>query len=262
MLLMNQEEPKSNPDVILSELKNNFCVHDILIDQKDFKKFCDSVGYPRSYGKLFGNFLTEKLLEHYISTFLLDFSVQDRFIDIAASRSHYSEFIHKKGIESYKQDLIFPQGITVSRDSDVPLIGGSAANLPFRDNYITRMTLHCSIEHFEYLDDVNYILESSRVLEKSGKICILPLYFGENYHIVTDPKIFEKEKNEIRFEENVPVFFKRDFGNRHCRVYSVSEFKNRLVNEKIWNIEIFHVLNLNDIGKELYCEYAAVFTKR
>jgi len=262
MLLMNQEEPKSNPDVILSDLKNNFQVHDILIDLKDFKKFCDSVGYPRSYGKLFGNYLNEKLLEHYVSTILLDFLVQDRFIDIAASHSHYSEFIHKKGIESYKQDLIFPRGITVSRDSDVPLIGGSAANLPFRDNYITRMSLHCSIEHFEYLDDVNYINEASRVLEHDGKICILPLYFGENYHIVTDPKIFEKEKSEIRFEENVPVFFKRDFGNRHCRVYTVSEFKNRLVNEKIWNVEIFHVLNLNDISKGLYCEYAAVFTKR
>ena len=108
MLLMNQEEPKSNPDIILSELKNNFCVHDILINQDDFKKFCDSVGYPRSYGKLFGSFLTEKLLEHYISTFLLDFSVQDRFIDIAASRSHYSEFIHKKGLNPINRPHIPP----------------------------------------------------------------------------------------------------------------------------------------------------------
>ncbi|MDD1700438.1 MAG: class I SAM-dependent methyltransferase [Methanoregula sp.] len=259
---MNQEEPKSNPDVILRELKNNFRVIDILIELKDFKKFCDTVGYPRSYGRLFGNFLNEKLLEHYISTILLDFSVNDRFIDIAASHSHYAEYIHKKGIESYKQDLIFPKGITVSRDSDVPLIGGSAANLPFRDNYFTRMTLHCSIEHFEYVDDINYINEASRVLQPKSKICILPLYFGEEYHIVTDPKIFEKEKNEIRFEENVPIYFKKGFGNRHCRVYSVSEFKNRLADDKIWQVEIFHVLNLNDIGKELYCEFAALFIKK
>ena len=261
-MLMNQEEPQSNPDVILDELKNNFQVHDILIDLREFKKFCDSVCYPESYGKLFGNYLNEKLLEHYVSTILLDFSVNDRFIDIAASHSHYSEFIQKKGIESYKQDLIFPKGITVSRDSDVPLIGGSAANLPFRDNYITRMALHCSIEHFEYLDDINYIIEASRVLQPKSKICILPLYFGEEYHIVTDPKIFKKEKNEIRFEENVPVFFKKGFGNRHCRVYSVSEFKNRLADDKIWQVEIFHVLNLNDIGKELYCLFAALFIKK
>jgi hypothetical protein len=262
MMLMNQEEPQSNPGVILSELKNNFQVHDILIDPNEFKKFCDLVGYPKSYGKLFGNYLKEKLLEHYVSTILLNFSENDRFIDIAASHSHYSEYIRKKGIESYKQDLIFPDGITVSRDAEVPLIGGSAADLPFRDNYITRMTLHCSIEHFEYLDDINYMIEASRVLQPEGKICILPLYFGESYHIVTDPKIFEKEKTEIRFEENVPVFFKKGFGNRHCRVYSVSEFKNRLANEKNWKVDIFHILNLNDIGKGLYCEFAALFTKR
>jgi len=262
MLLMNQEEPQSNPEVILSELKKNFQVKDIFIDLIKFDEFCVSAGYPRSYGKLFGKYLREKLLEHYLSTILLDFSKNDRFIDIAASHSYFSEFISRKGIESYKQDLIFPQGITVSRDSDVPLVGGSAADLPFRKNYITRMTLHCSIEHFEYLDDINYMTEASRVLQPGSKICILPLYFGENYHIVTDPKIYEHEKNNIRFEENVPVFFKKGFGNRHCRVYSVSEFKKRLVNEKIWNVEIFHVLNLNDIGVGLYCEYAALFEKK
>jgi SAM-dependent methyltransferase len=262
MMLMNQEEPQSDPGVILSELENNFQVHDMLIDPNEFKKFCDSVGYPKSYGKLFGNYLKEKLLEHYVSTILLDLSVNDCFIDIAASHSYYSEYIRKKGIESYKQDLIFPRGITVNRDSEVPLIGGSAADLPFRDNYVTRMALHCSIEHFEYLDDVKYMTEASRVLQPNGKICILPLYFGESYHIVTDPKIFEKEKNEIRFEENVPVFFKKGFGNRHCRVYSVSEFKKRLTDEKIWKVEIFHILNLNAIGKGLYCEFAALFTKK
>lgn len=262
MMLMNQEEPQSNPAVILDELNDNFQVHDILIDLRDFKKFCDSVCYPESYVKLFGIYLHEKLLEHYLSTVLLDFSSSDRFIDIAASHSHYSEVIQKKGIESYKQDLIYPKGITTSPDSSVPIVGGRAANLPFRDNYFSKMTLQCSIEHFEYTDDIEFIKEASRVIQSQGKICILPLYFGEIYHLVTDPDVYNKENTSIQFEENVPVYFKAGYGNRHCRVYSVEQFKKRLINPDIWNVEIFHVRNLNEIASGLYCEYAAVFTKK
>lgn len=91
---------------------------------------------------------------------------------------------------------------------------------------------------------------------------MLPLYFGETYHIVTDPEIFQKEKESIIFEEGIPVFFKNGYGNRHCRVYSVNEFKNRIADERVWDIKIFHITNLDEIGPNLYCEYAALFIKR
>jgi hypothetical protein len=259
---MNQEEPLSNPNVILNALKNSFLVHDIQIDLQDFKKFCESVNYPTQYNNLFGSFLKEKLVEHYLSTRLLNFSTNDCFIDIAASYSHYSEFIQKMGIESYKQDLIYPNGITVAGDSPVPQVGGSAARLPFRDNYFTKMTLHCSIEHFENNDDVGFIKESERVMKTQGRICILPLYLGETYHLVTDQVVYDNEKTSIQFEEQVPIYFKNGYGNRHCRVYSVDRFKKRITASDCWRVDIYHVTNLPDIGLGLYCEYAALLTKK
>ncbi len=262
MPFMNLEEPKSDPAIILDALKSTFSVKDIRVDIDEFARFCDSLNYPPEYQMLFGGFLKEKLLEHYVSTILLNFSERDKFIDIAGSHSHYSTYVYGMGIESYKQDLIYPAGISVSEDSAVPLVGGNAAELPFRDNYFTKMTLHCSIEHFEGDDDVNFMHEAARVLQPQGKICIVPLYFGEHYHLVTDPRVYAEEKESIRFEEGIPIFTKNGYGNRHCRVYSVEEFKRRVVNPDIWDVEIFYITNLDELGSGLYCQYAALITKK
>lgn len=227
MIITNIEEPICDPVKILNELHQIFLVETIKIDKNELNLFNDGLEYPQLYSDIFGDFLVEKVLEHYVSTILLDFSSEDIFIDIAASNSHYSSYIQRKGYEAYKQDLIYPKGIRVNEQSPVPHVGGNAAELPFRDNYFTKMTLHCSIEHFEGYDDVRFMKEAARVIKPHGRICMLPLYFGETYHIVTDPKIFEKEKDSIIFEESVPTYFKAGFGNRHCRVYSVNEFKKK-----------------------------------
>jgi len=262
MSFMNLEEPKSDPAIIFNALKSAFTVKSIRINVEEFVQFCDDLNYPSEYQTLFGGYLKEKLLEHYISTMLLGFSESDKFIDIAASHSHYSTFVHRMGIESYKQDLIYPTGISISEGSAVPLVGGNAAQLPFRDNYFTKMTLHCSIEHFEGGDDVDFMQEAARALQPQGKICILPLYFGETYHLVTDPQVYVEEKGSIRFEEGIPVFVKAGYGNRHCRVYSVEGFKRRIADPESWNTEIFHITNLDELGSGLYCQYAALITKR
>ena len=181
-------EPICNFQQLVTDLRSTFDANNFVIDKQDFYNFVAESGYPEYYRLRFGKYYIEKLLEHYVSIKLSKFRKDDVFIDIAADQSYFADYISKTyDIEAYRQDIIYRKGIFSS--PSVPLVGGDAAILPFRDNYISRMTLHCSLEHFEGDSDILFLQEAERVLKDGGKCVILPLYLGEEYHFVTDPKI-------------------------------------------------------------------------
>lgn len=264
MAYIDSEPPVCCIDNIIDDLKNSDVGYrTIRVDPSEFIDFTLNSNYPKRYREIFGRYYKEKLFEHFISEKLLGFNGQDVFVDIAASNSDFADYIFGKyDAESYKQDLVYKNGIYSDTGSIVPLIGGNASDLPFKDRYVTKMTLHCSIEHFENKDDILFMKEGERVLKPNGKICILPLYFGEIYHLVTDPEVYKMNKDNIAFEEGVDVYKKEGYGNRHCRVYTVEKFKQRLLAQNNFKVEIYHITNLGEIDPTLYCSFAAILSKR
>lgn len=247
------DEPFSDFKKILSSLKNTFRFYEMKVPKPEFENFLQHSGYPDEYKHRFGDYYREKLLEHYISIKLLGFNGRDVLVDIAADQSYFAEYIQKAyKAKVYRQDLIYSEGIT---SGIVPMIGGNAANLPFHAGEISKMTLHCSIEHFEGDSDIRFLDEAERVLSPGGKVCILPLYLGEEYHFVYDPGC-----PGGRFPPGAKVYEKSGWGNRHCRVYSVEELKKRLVDGNGLSLGIYHV-DLSEFGDGYYCYLAAVFTK-
>jgi len=247
-------EPQTNFNEILGRLRSGFQFSEYEINEKDFSRFVNESKYPESYKNRFGSYYMEKLLEHYLSLKLLNINSNDVLIDIAADQSFFAEYVHRTyNIEAYQQDLIYPKGITSS--SSVPLVGGDAAVLPFRDNYFSVIPLHCSLEHFEQDSDILFMIEAQRVLKPEGRMCILPLYLGNTYHAITDPAICD----DLSFDG--PIYERPGFGNRQCRVYSIDAFRERLIDSNSMDLRIHYIKNAQEIDPCSYCCLAAVFTK-
>ena len=70
MIITNIEEPICDPVKILNELHQIFLVETIKIDKNELNLFNDGLEYPQLYSDIFGDFLVEKVLEHYVSTYI------------------------------------------------------------------------------------------------------------------------------------------------------------------------------------------------
>jgi SAM-dependent methyltransferase len=154
--------------------KNGLRVIDFEIHIDEFRQYLEKAQYnkfPRYYGGGKESNFIEKSLEHFLAANALQISKNGVYIDIASSNSPIAEIYHRLyGCETYRQDLKFARGINENT------IGGDACNMPMKNGFATKMALHCSFEHFEQDSDIRFIKEASRVLQKGGKLCIVPLY--------------------------------------------------------------------------------------
>ena len=181
-----QGYPPSNADRVRERLKAlpdvKVEVRSYRIDVPAFWKYLERAAYPESYKANFGNLFLEKALEHDLSMELLGFDANDRFIDIASCSSPFPEILESfHAIDTFRQDLSFPAGVNGKN------VGGSAEKLPFPDRSFSKMTLHCSLEHFEGEADRNFVNEAARTLRPGGAVCVIPLYVTELFHNLTDP---------------------------------------------------------------------------
>lgn len=246
---------------IIKELKkNDFRVIDFKIDVADYKQYIDNAEYHKfsNYcdGGRASNFI-EKSLEHYLAAKLLDLSRDDVYIDIASANSPTPEIYHKLfGCKAFRQDLIFPEGIHGN------IIGGDACNMPIEDGFTTKMALHCSFEHFEQDSDIRFIKEASRVLAKSGKLCILPLYFFNKYAIQTDPAALPK--GGLPFESDAILYCAKGYRNQHGRFYDVPHFITRIrdnLDDIKLIMDIYVVQNEKEVDPSCYVKFIALLEK-
>ncbi len=239
--------------------KNGFDVVDLNIDISNYNTYLKNAEYhkyPRYFNpiKRAGRFI-EKSLEHYLAAELLNLSKDDIYIDIANANSPTPHIYHKLyGCKVYQQDLWFPSGIHEN------IIGGDASNMPVKDEFATKMALHCSFEHFEHNSDINFIKEASRVLKRKGKLCILPLYLNNRYAIQTDPSTLPKYG--IPFERDAILYCAKGWGNRHGRYYDIPHLIKRIQkNLKTLKLTIYFVLNEKEIDPSCYVKFIALFEK-
>ncbi|MBL7071618.1 MAG: methyltransferase domain-containing protein [Candidatus Omnitrophica bacterium] len=202
-----------------------------------------------------GKIFMEKSLEHCLAADFLNLSKDDILIDIAGGGSPASD-IYKKiyGCTTYKQDLHYPAGLHNN------IIGSDAAAMPLPDNFATKLSLHCSFEHFEGDADIKFIKEAHRILKQKGKVCILPLYIFTDYAIQIDPAIMPIE--DLKDEQDTIIFCRKNWKNRFGRYYDVPHFVKRIKNHsKGFDLRIYFVQNEKDIDSSCYVKFILMLEK-
>lgn len=259
-------EQETNPDLdleIVRELKQfGLPVGSYWIDQDRFMNYLDLDLYSKEYyhaGKVRDSAFIEKALEHFISIDLLKPTKDSVCIDVGSGNSPFGRILTKicGTKNSYRQDLCFPGGVTGDK------IGGDASSMPFDDNSVDAITLHCAFEHFEGRTDVKFLAEAQRVLKKGGKLIILPFYLSSAYTIHLDPvNNILKAKSPV-IEDDEAVIRYCDSRQSFSRHYDPKAMKKRLLSSITgMHIDLFHVKNFRIIHPDCYLRFIALFTKQ
>ncbi len=252
----NRGEIPHDPNIqqrIISELQfHGFKLNPYRIDKEQFIEFFQAYHYEYLNLYLHGKY--EKALQHFIAANLLNLSANDIIVDIASHNScaHkiYSDFI---GCKIYTQDIKFPEGIHGSR------IGGSASCLPFEKNSVSKMSLHCSFEHFEGEEDLLFIQEAARVLRPGGKMCIIPLYLYEKYSIQTNPLYSRKL---VSFDKDAELYCSKKWFNSYGRFYDVQQLQKRVLQYcGPLNLKIYVLENGTDIHHAIHTRFIGMLEK-
>jgi SAM-dependent methyltransferase len=176
------------------------------------------------------------------------------YIDVASSNSPSAEIYHKLyGCKTYRQDLIFQRGICGNT------IGGDACNMPIKDGFATKMALHCSFEHFEQDSDIRFIKEASRILQKGGKLCIVPLYLSDDHIILINPT--NLPRGGLQFDSDAKLYCVKGWAPRHVRYYDVPHLITRIIENTDLEPTVYVVQNEKEADTSCYVKFIAVFEK-
>jgi SAM-dependent methyltransferase len=251
---------QATPENIIRQLVDaGYNVEKYTVDKAAYLKYLAETAYPQNYfgGKPgTGRNFEEKTLEHYVSLEFLNMQKEDVLVDVACSISPFAGQVAKRyHCQIYRQDLVFPAGINNFE------IGGSATQMPLPDHSISKMTLHCSFEHFEGTADTDFIKEAARLLTPGGKICIIPLYVMDRYYQLSDPLV---PKGDVVWDKAAPIVQRPGWGNRFGRHYAVPQLIERVLKPaKAFglNLTLYHVTNATEIHPSCYLKFFALIEK-
>ena len=217
------------------------------LDDKAVAAFMRDAEYEFYYPNYYVNrdlVRLKKIREHFVAAQLLELKSNDVYLDIASQYSPAPQVYERLyGCRALRQDWEYPLG------QNGRVIGGSAGNMPLEDNSVHKISLHCSLEHFEGDEDMALIREVERVLAFGGKLVIAPLYLSDQYFVVTQPSLWAQLPQEQRpaFPKDAVIYIAQNSGNRHERFYDVENFIARIVNQTHMRVSIL------SFGDETFC---------
>jgi hypothetical protein len=237
-------------------VEHGFDVRDLVVDRTAYLEYLqramadyEACAYP-------GLHFPEKLLEHYLSFELLRPDATDTYVDIASAHSPTPDIARRLfGCATFRQDLRYPPGINGDR------IGGDAADIPVPDGFASKLTLHCSFEHFEQDADIRFIRALPRVLRRGGQLCIVPLYLNARYGIATDVAWWPVQ-GKPTFEPGAEVYYLKDYMSAHGRNYDVDRLHERIrKNLRDLSLTICYVRNPEVVDPSCYVRFVALVTR-
>ena len=231
------------------------------INVANFRDWLNQAAFPDYYVQSYGDVFIEKALEHYVSTDLLELKPGKVFIDVAASSSPWLNIAPRLyGVMALALDLNPPTASVLGYK-----IVSDATHMPFPDNSVDGLALHCAYETFEGNADSRLIPEAARVLRRGGRMVILPLYMHHLYYADSSPGAdrrgldYQGAKRVWREERNGRVGFG---GVRFSRKYDVPAFLERVVRFKgSLRLTICYIENETEVDPNCYLKFAAVFEK-
>lgn len=251
-------------DILVQTLQAfNIPVENFEINIDGYHSYMESSKYSDSYfggGKDPKRNFTEKTLEHYVSTKFMNLYPNARFIDIAACDSPFYKIIKDKYkmSESYQQDLVYPKGLKNDK------IGGFGHELPFEENSIDAVTLHCSLEHFEGNSDTLFFKTLEKQLKPGGVAVVLPFYIANEYTIHVDPIFNLLRRHKVSYDKSARFRLRYanwyQFYSRHYDPQAILE--RILIPCPNLELTIYRVQNFRDVDERCYLRFIGVFKKK
>lgn len=249
-------EKKFNAQELVGRfLKLGIPVDEIEIDVKDFERWMKE--YPsvvECYSGM-GEARIEKILEHYLTLRYLDVRPTDVLIDVGAQASVFAQTLRMKGMIAYRQDLRYSPGINGYN------IGGDAGNMPVPDGFANVLTLHCAYECFQGDADVKFAREAGRILQKNGRLGIIPLYIDTIHFVKTSPWC-NKRDIKGKVESGAKWLWRDDKHHEpFSRHYSPEVFAERIIPQMPeMEKKLLFFTNLKELseyyeGQRIYCYF-------
>jgi hypothetical protein len=256
-------------DKIKKEIKkNNLKLIEYMFDETKYFKWFNYVNYNVNYPdycKEFSkdNYLHTKALQHYISIELLDLKEDDIYIDIASSQSVCPDIIKRYYTKNiYRQDLRYAEGIAGE------YVGSNGDNIPLESDSVTKITLHCSIEHFENNSDIGFLEEAFRILKKGGKIVITPLYMSLEPVIFTSPSIWNSKYKDSdsfpKFTQGYNLILDENIKQRQEKYFSPKSLIDEIIEpfKEKFDYTIFYIDNMSDKILDKFPRFTLVLVKK
>jgi len=237
-------------------------VDSVAINIHDFERWLNDFPEIRRHYVNMGDVFIEKCLEHYLTFKHLNISQSNVYVDIASSGSPWAKTLYKRGgVEAYRLDLSFPKGI---KGID---IGADAGDTKLPDGFASVLSLQCAYECFMGNTDIDFIAEASRILDRTGRYGIAPLYLADIHFVSTSPYCNQAEV-VIELEAR-KVWRDDEYKESFSRHYSPESFAARIYSTIPDDMEgkILYFNNLTDImkhytGQRVYCFFMFLCEKK
>jgi len=225
------------------------------VDIPEFKAWVGEAGFEEKYQVCYGSLFVEKALEHYVGAQILDLKPRQVLVDVAAASSPWMIIAERLyHVHAFSLDLrpsTSPSGRQIAAD---------ATRMPFRDESIDCMALHCAYETFEGDADSRLVAEASRVLRSGGRMVILPLYMHHLYFAESSPGT---DRRGLDYQSALRVWREPlTSPARFSRKYNVSALMERVVGVKErLDLKIYYIENETEVDPVCYLKFAALFEK-
>ncbi|MCS7073572.1 MAG: class I SAM-dependent methyltransferase [Bacteroidia bacterium] len=237
-------------------------VKDYEINPYYYQYYLKKACYPLTYyggGMDPNQNFTQKTLEHFVSLDFLNLQTTSVFIDIAACTSPFAEIVSKiySVKQTYQQDLVYPKGVHGKK------IGGFAHEIPFSENSVDAITLHCSLEHFEGESDILFFQTMNRILKPGGRLVILPLYIAHEYTIHIDPAFNLLRCHLPKLNDKRATLRYCNWYQYYSRHYDVLAIQERMLKvAPSLSLTIYRVRNFRVLDSQGYLRFIGVFEKK
>ena len=213
-------------DKVLEAMKaSGIVATELHLNSEGFRTYLEAARYQDyhpDYYRGTPDYLARKQVQHYLSTVITPVEGKPVWMDVASSTSPFAEILTRVyGIKVYRQDLSYAPGVEGLR------IGSDASAIPLPDGAIDRVSLHCSLEHFEGNADSDFMRELGRILSPGGSAAIIPLYVSDKYRILTNPYYWLKRG--VPREAGCEVTVSGDYWESHGRFYDWEALMRRVL---------------------------------
>lgn len=250
------KDPLGNVN-LFAQLKDRLIAAGVVVDEvdidiTDFEHWLSDLPAINNFYRKLDNVHIEKCLEHYLANRFLNISKNDLYIDIAACGSPWADILNKRGIKSYRLDLVYPAGFHGIN------IGADAGDTKLPDSFASVLSAQCAYECFMGDADIRFVKEAARILKNGGRYAIVPLYLEYDYYVSTSPYC---DQNEVLIEPEAKRVWRDDtFIIPFSRHYSPESFYKRIFSTIPASMtgKILYFRNLPDImkyfnGQRIYC---------
>jgi SAM-dependent methyltransferase len=255
-----ETDPRLDRTIIHDLVRLGVPVQPHRIDENAFRQFAAQTPYPDDYfGRPGKEWLRiEKTLEHFVSIGFLESVEGARIADIGAGHSPFFRILTRRhgARQAYAVDPSYAPSCRP------PYIRARASRLPFAPESLDALALHCSFEHFEGAEDLDFLAEAERVLRPGGRCVVLPLYLSSQYTVHLDPvfNLLRGRKPDLHADPGARLRYcnSRQPFSRH---YDARSFKERILDATALQATVYHLVNHKSIHRSCYLRFAAVFRK-